>query len=147
MIASSARWTTRKRTESPWLKHPKGIRDVEEWYISTVTRRDYVYEVFERQCEIALANLGRIYPAVGDRVTAVFVTGTDFGMQTGPFISPKTYRHNVQPQTPIENVLAMYETLREEGRQFYFSRHSQSWGNLRWQPDVPKDRLNEALGQ
>ena len=56
MIASSARWTTRKRTESPWLKHPKGIRDVEEWYISTVTRRDYVYEVFERQCEIVLPN-------------------------------------------------------------------------------------------
>jgi len=42
---------------APFLKHPKGIRDVEEWYISTVTRRDYVWKVFERQCEIALANL------------------------------------------------------------------------------------------
>ena len=82
---------------APWLKHPKGIRDVEEWYVSTVTRRDYVYEVFERQCEIALANLARIYQAVGDRVTAVFVTGTDFGMQAGPFISPRTYRELYQP--------------------------------------------------
>jgi len=82
---------------APWLKHPKGIRDVEEWYISTVTRRDYIYEVFEQQCEIALVNLERIYQAVGDRVTAVFVTGTDFGMQTGPFISPKTYRQLYQP--------------------------------------------------
>ncbi|MCS7260813.1 MAG: methyltransferase, partial [Anaerolineae bacterium] len=45
---------------APWLKHPRGIRDVEEWYISTVTRRDYVYRVFERQCEIALANLERL---------------------------------------------------------------------------------------
>jgi len=26
----------------PWLKHPKGIRDVEEWYISTATRREFV---------------------------------------------------------------------------------------------------------
>ena len=69
---------------APWLKHPKGIRDVEEWYVSTVARRDYVYEVFERQCEIALANLAKIYEAVGDRVTAVFVTGTDFGTQNGP---------------------------------------------------------------
>ncbi len=43
---------------APWLKHPKGIRDVEEWYVSTAARRDYVYAVFERQCEIALANLG-----------------------------------------------------------------------------------------
>ena len=76
---------------APWLKHPKGIRDVEEWYISTVARRDYIYEIFERQCEIALANLDKIYEAVGDRVTVVFVTGTDFGMQAGSFISPKTY--------------------------------------------------------
>ncbi len=79
------------------LKRPKGIRDVEEWYISTVTRRDYVYEIFEHQCEMALGNLERIYQAVGDRVTVVFVTGTDFGMQQGPFISPETYRDLYQP--------------------------------------------------
>ena len=82
---------------APWLKRPKGIRDVEEWYISTVARRDYVYNVFERQCEIALENLERIYQAVGDRVTAVFVTGTDFGTQRGPFISPQAYRDLYQP--------------------------------------------------
>jgi hypothetical protein len=82
---------------APWLKHPRGIRDVEEWYISTVTRRDYVHEVFECQCDIALANLNRLHEAVGDRVAAVFVTGTDFGMQTGPFISPKSYRELFQP--------------------------------------------------
>jgi hypothetical protein len=82
---------------APWLKYPKGIRDVAEWYMSTVTRRDYVYRVFERQCEIALANLERLYQAVGDRATAVFVTGTDFGMQIGTFISPRTYRELYQP--------------------------------------------------
>lgn len=82
---------------APWLKYPKGIRDVEEWYISTVTRRDYVYKVFERQCEIALANLEKIYQVVGDRVTALFVSGTDFGTQIGPFISPETYRQLYQP--------------------------------------------------
>jgi len=70
-----------------WLKYPKGIRDVEEWYVSTVARRDYVYKCFEKQCEIALANLEKLHGVVGERVTAVFVTGTDFGTQTGPFIS------------------------------------------------------------
>jgi hypothetical protein len=75
-----------------WLKHPRGIRDVAEWYMSTASRRDYVYRVFERQCEIGLANLERIYQVVGDRVAAVFVTGTDFGTQSGPFISPRAYR-------------------------------------------------------
>ena len=79
------------------LKDPKGIRDVAEWYMSTVSRRDYVYAVFERQCEIALTNLARIYSAVGNRVTVVFLTGADFGTQTGPFISPKAYRDLYQP--------------------------------------------------
>jgi hypothetical protein len=81
----------------PWLKRPKGIRDVAEWYMSTVIRRDYVYRVFERQCEIGLANLAKLAAAVGDRVTAVFVTGTDFGTQNGPFISKKTYRDLFRP--------------------------------------------------
>ncbi len=27
---------------APWLKHPKGIRDISEWYISTKSRRDFV---------------------------------------------------------------------------------------------------------
>ncbi len=82
---------------APWLKHPKGIRDIEEWYVSTATRRDYVRRIFERQCEIALKNLEKIYSVVGDRVTAVFTTGTDFGAQNGPFISPAAYRDLYMP--------------------------------------------------
>lgn len=82
---------------APWLKHPKGIRDLEEWYVSTASRRDFVYTLFERQCEIALANLEKIHRVVGDRIAAVWLTGTDFGMQTGPFISNKTYRDLYRP--------------------------------------------------
>jgi hypothetical protein len=74
------------------LKHPKGIRAIDEWYMSTVTRRDYVYRIFERQCEITLNNLERIYSIVGDSVTVLRITGTDFGMQTGPLLSPAKYR-------------------------------------------------------
>jgi len=81
----------------PWLKRPKGIRDVAEWYMSTLTRRDYVYRIFERQAEIALGNLEKLYRVVGDRASVVFMSGTDFGMQTGPFISRKTYRDLYQP--------------------------------------------------
>jgi hypothetical protein len=82
---------------APWLKYPRGIRDISEWYISTITRRDYVYSVFECQCEIALDNLEKIYAAVGNRVSAVFVTGTDFGTQRGPFISVEVYRQLYKP--------------------------------------------------
>jgi uroporphyrinogen-III decarboxylase len=82
---------------APQLKHPKGIRDIEEWYMSTVTRKEYVREVFERQCEIALNNLKKIHKVVGDKISVVFITGTDFGMQTGPFIAPAAYRDLYQP--------------------------------------------------
>ncbi len=86
-----------------WLKYPRGIRDIEEWYVSTVLRRDYVYKIYERQCEIALANLEKIFQAVGNKVAAVFVTGTDFGMQTGTFISNKAYRDLYLPFHKIVN--------------------------------------------
>jgi hypothetical protein len=82
---------------APWLKNPKGIRDIAEWYMSTVARFDYVYELFRRQCDIALKNLAKIYGVVGDRVSVVFITGTDFGTQSGPFISPAAYRKLYQP--------------------------------------------------
>jgi len=81
----------------PALAHPHGVRDLEEWYMSLVTRPDYVREVFERQCEIGLANLAKIHAVVGDALTAVFLAGTDFGSQKGPLISPKTYRGLFQP--------------------------------------------------
>jgi len=79
------------------LKHPKGIRDIEEWYGSTSLRRDYIYEIFQRQCEIALENLVRLHAAVGDRISVIFVCGTDFGTQNGPFISPNAYRDLYHP--------------------------------------------------
>lgn len=80
-----------------WLKHPRGIRDVAEWYTSTLARQDYVYEVFSRQCDIALENLAKIHAVTGDLVSAVFVTGTDFGTQHGPFIAPGLYRDLFMP--------------------------------------------------
>jgi hypothetical protein len=80
-----------------WLKHPKGIRDIAEWYMSLATRREHVGLVFERQCEIALANLKACHRAVGDRVSVVFLSGTDFGTQTGPLISPSLYRQLYLP--------------------------------------------------
>lgn len=81
----------------PTLKRPKGIRDITEWYMSTVTRRDYVYQVFERQCEIALSNLPRIFDAVGNQISVAWLSGTDFGAQNNCFISPKAFRDLYKP--------------------------------------------------
>jgi hypothetical protein len=82
---------------APWMKYPKGIRDVAEWYISTAIRKDYVLEVFEKQCEIALKNLETLIATLGDRVQVAFLTGTDFGTQNGLFISQNAYRELFKP--------------------------------------------------
>jgi hypothetical protein len=80
-----------------FLKHPKGIRGIEEWYISTVSRREYVREVFAGQAEIAIKNLERIYQAVGDRIQAVWLDGTDLAAQNTLFCGPDTYRELYLP--------------------------------------------------
>ena len=73
------------------LKDPKGIRGVEEWYISTLTREDYIKEVFDRQTDIAIKNLGLLHGATGDSVDALVICGTDFGTQNSTFCSPETF--------------------------------------------------------
>jgi len=76
---------------APFLKHPKGIRDVTEWYISTATRQDYIHKIFSRQAEIALQNLETIHDKIGNAVDVVFICGTDFGTQSSAFCSPETF--------------------------------------------------------
>ena len=82
---------------APFLKDPKGIRGIQEWYMATLENRDYIYEVFERQSIIALQNIQTLIDLFGDRVQVVFLTGTDFGTQRSLFISLKTYRDLYQP--------------------------------------------------
>jgi hypothetical protein len=82
---------------APSLRNPRGIRDIEEWYVSTVARRDYVLEVFERQCAIAELNVKTLIDLFGDTVQVALLTGTDFGTQRGPFISRDAYRTLYQP--------------------------------------------------
>jgi hypothetical protein len=82
---------------APFLKSPRGIRAVEDWYITTKTRPDYVRAVFERQCDIALKNVNTLIDLFGDLVQAAFITGTDFGTQRGPFLSLEAYRDLFQP--------------------------------------------------
>jgi len=74
-----------------FLKRPRGIRDVSEWYVSLVERRDYVHAIFTRQCEVALQNLATFAGRAGDTVDVLFICGTDFGTQTSQFCSPATF--------------------------------------------------------
>jgi uroporphyrinogen-III decarboxylase len=82
---------------APFMKHPKGIRDVSEWYMSTVTRQDYIHEIFSYQAKIAVQNLTKIHKVIGNEIEAVFICGTDFGTQNSSFCSPDTFASLYMP--------------------------------------------------
>jgi hypothetical protein len=82
---------------APFMKYPKGIRDITEWYISLVSRKDYIHAVYDRQTDIAVENFKALYQGVGDAIDVVFLCGTDFGTQTSSFCSAETFREIYMP--------------------------------------------------
>jgi hypothetical protein len=74
------------------LKEPKGVRDLEDWYMSPLIRPDYVREVYDRQTDIAVENLKLYHQAVGDRISVIVICGADFGSQQSLMMSPMVFR-------------------------------------------------------
>jgi hypothetical protein len=83
--------------QAPGLRNPKGIRDVAEWYMSLAMRKEFVWRIFEYQCEVGLRNLQRIHEVIGERITVMKVSGTDFGAQNNLLVSPKVFRELYLP--------------------------------------------------
>ncbi len=79
------------------LKNPKGIRDITEWYMSTLMRQDLLHEIFDHQTDIAIENLRKYYNVVGENIDAVFICGADFGTQDSTFCSPEAYEELYAP--------------------------------------------------
>ena len=81
----------------PHVKHPGGIRDLEEFMMAHHINPDYIHELFELQLEYGLKNAELLYQAVGDKIQVVNVSGTDFGLQRGPFMSCESFREFYKP--------------------------------------------------
>ena len=82
---------------APFLKDPKGIRDITEWYISTAIRQDYIHEIFSYQYNIALENFKTIYSKIGNSIDVVYICGTDLGTQSSSFCSVETFNSLYAP--------------------------------------------------
>ena len=76
----------------PNIKHPKGIRDIAEWYTAPLLYPEYVEEVFEIGAERSIANLKKYWDAFGSDIDMIAVCGTDFGTQRGLFMSIDTFK-------------------------------------------------------
>jgi hypothetical protein len=81
----------------PFLKNPKGIRDIEGWLTAHVLYPDYVRAIFEYQTGIALKNLEMYRQAVGDRIQIIWLSGTDFGTQCSLMQSRETFLDLYKP--------------------------------------------------
>ena len=81
----------------PNLKHPKGIRSISEWYTAPLLYPEYVEEVFDRGTDIVIENMKRYWEAFGSDIDIMFLDGTDFGTQRGPFMSVDTFRELYVP--------------------------------------------------
>ncbi len=82
---------------APFMRNPRGIRDIAEWYMTTLARPDYVQAIFEKQTEIAIGRLETLHAIAGELVQAVFLCGTDFGTQDSQFCSAGTFRELYLP--------------------------------------------------
>jgi uroporphyrinogen-III decarboxylase len=82
---------------APWLEKTKGIRNLEDWMLAYHDHPDYIHELFEMQTESAIENLKLYQQAIGERLSVIVVSGTDFGSQNGPLISPDFYRTFYKP--------------------------------------------------
>lgn len=81
----------------PYLKNPKGLRDITEWYMFTVARQDVLHEIFAYQADMAVENLKKMYDVLGETVQVAYICGADFGTQRGPFCSNETFRNVYAP--------------------------------------------------
>ncbi len=81
----------------PGVKRPRGIRDLTEFMMAHQVMPEYIHELFEMQLEVSLENARLFYQAVGDKVQLMQISGTDFGLQRGPFMSLESYRAFYKP--------------------------------------------------
>ncbi|MGC9451631.1 MAG: uroporphyrinogen decarboxylase family protein [Oceanipulchritudo sp.] len=76
---------------APFLKNPKGVRGVADWYMLVAEDPDHVKKIFAAQTEIAVENMKRLHAIVGELLDVVVICGTDFGTQTSQFCSVATF--------------------------------------------------------
>jgi hypothetical protein len=82
----------------PNVKDPVGVRDPEEWYVSLISRKGYIGEIFELQTDLALKNLEIYREACGDRIDVIDVSEADFGSQRGLLFSREVFRELFKPR-------------------------------------------------
>ncbi len=81
----------------PNVKYPTGIRNLSDYMMAHQVCPDYIHEIYQMQVEIGIRNMELLYQACGNKIQAIYISGTDFGTQNGPFMSLDAYREFYKP--------------------------------------------------
>ena len=65
--------------------------------VTLIVHPDYVHQIFEFQCEVALKNLETYAALAGDTIDVIMICGTDFGTQNSQFCSVATFNDLYAP--------------------------------------------------
>ncbi|MBN2625021.1 MAG: methyltransferase [Spirochaetales bacterium] len=87
----------------PYEKHPRGIRKLDDWYMAHYLQPEYLHELFDYQTELALKNLEITRQAVGDRISSINISCTDFGSQNCEMISLDHFKEFYQARYRVLN--------------------------------------------
>jgi hypothetical protein len=88
---------------APGMTHTSGIRDPKLWYEALLLNQSYIKELFEMQTGRALENLKLLKQASGNRIDAIFMSGTDFGAQDSLLISREVFITLYKPYYKLLN--------------------------------------------
>lgn len=79
------------------LIEPKGLRDPNLWYEYLLLEQDYIRGIYELQTKAAIRNMELLHQAIGNKLNAIIVSGTDFGGQDSLLVSPDLFRSLWKP--------------------------------------------------
>ena len=79
------------------VENPGGIRNPADWMAAHLLNKSYIHDVFAAQTENCIENLKLFKQAVGDRICAIMISGTDYGTQRGELFSVELFRELYLP--------------------------------------------------
>lgn len=75
-----------------YAKRTPGIRDIGEFFMAHSLFPEYIEDIFDAWSQLCIRNLKLLHQAVGDKVQAVFLSGTDLGSQHSELMSKTMFR-------------------------------------------------------
>ena len=90
--AEYANFGSQSMLNGAYAKVTPGVRDFSEFLVTHHTDPEYIEEIYEAWTKVCIRNLELLHQAVGEKVQAVFLSGTDFGTQHSEIMSKKMFQ-------------------------------------------------------